>query len=181
MAKKILGGNIIDETDPLDTKDTALATLVGEVQANPTANTVLARLKSLLTGIVLAAGSAIIGKVGIDQTTPGNTNGVNVNAVSAGTYSKNGLGSVCVTCTNADTDYVCGADIPSDAKLMIAGSQSAACVVAVGEATSSTVGGMVPPGGSLIPLKAADVAAGMRLHCQSATAGAICRFTYLAG
>ncbi len=28
----------------------------------------------LLTGVVLAAGSALIGKVGIDQTTPGTTN-----------------------------------------------------------------------------------------------------------
>lgn len=54
----------------------ALNGLVGEVQPDPTANTVLARLKALLTGIVLAAGSAIIGKVGIDQTTPGTTNAV---------------------------------------------------------------------------------------------------------
>lgn len=35
----------------------------GEVQASPTSNTLLDRLKALLTGIVLAAGSAIIGKV----------------------------------------------------------------------------------------------------------------------
>lgn len=33
-------------------------------------------LASLVTGTVLAAGSAIIGKVGIDQTTPGTTNAV---------------------------------------------------------------------------------------------------------
>jgi hypothetical protein len=32
-------------------------------------------------GAALPAGSAIIGKVGIDQTTPGTTNGVQVNAV----------------------------------------------------------------------------------------------------
>lgn len=37
-------------------------------------------LEDLKTLIVLAAGSAIIGKVGIDQTTPGTTNGVQVNA-----------------------------------------------------------------------------------------------------
>jgi len=39
---------------------------VGEVQSSPTANTVLARLKDLLTGIVLAAGSNTVGKV-IDE------------------------------------------------------------------------------------------------------------------
>lgn len=37
-------------------------------------------LASLVAGTVLAAGSAIIGKVGIDQTTPGTTNGVVVNS-----------------------------------------------------------------------------------------------------
>lgn len=51
---------------------------LGEVQATPTANTLLGRLKDLLTGIVLSAGSAIIGKVGIDQTTPGTTNKVSL-------------------------------------------------------------------------------------------------------
>lgn len=59
--------------------DDPLLALIGEVQASPTANTVLDRLKALLTGTSLAAGSAVIGKVGIDQTTPGTTNGVVVN------------------------------------------------------------------------------------------------------
>jgi len=37
--------------------------LIGEVQANPTENTVLDRLKDLLTGIVLATGANVIGKL----------------------------------------------------------------------------------------------------------------------
>lgn len=41
---------------------------IGEVQATPTAYTLLRRLKDLLTSIVLAAGSAVIGKVGHDIT-----------------------------------------------------------------------------------------------------------------
>jgi hypothetical protein len=36
---------------------------VGEVQASPTANTVLGRLKDLLTGIVLATGTNIVGAI----------------------------------------------------------------------------------------------------------------------
>lgn len=65
---------------------------IGEIQASPTSNTVLDRLKQLLTGIVLSAGTAIIGKVGIDQTTPGTTNGVEVNAeLPAGT---NNIGDI---------------------------------------------------------------------------------------
>jgi hypothetical protein len=53
-----------------------LSSLIGEVQASPTANTLLARLKDILSLVVLAAGTNIIGKVGIDQTTPGTTNAV---------------------------------------------------------------------------------------------------------
>lgn len=50
---------------------------------NPaTAGSVVAFLKGILTQLQAAipAGAAIIGKVGIDQTTPGTTNGVQVNA-----------------------------------------------------------------------------------------------------
>jgi hypothetical protein len=56
----------------------ALQTATGAVTASPTANTLLARLKDLLTGIILAAGTNLIGKVGIDQTTPGTTDSVTV-------------------------------------------------------------------------------------------------------
>jgi hypothetical protein len=41
----------------------ALMALVGEVQASPTSNTVLDRLKALLTGVSLAAGTNLVGKV----------------------------------------------------------------------------------------------------------------------
>jgi len=81
----------------LDTLETAVAavetdveatnTLIGEVQATPTSNTILARLKDLLTGIVLNTGAAIIGQVGIDQTTPGTTNAVR-DSFGGGVYEK---------------------------------------------------------------------------------------------
>lgn len=61
---------------------------IGEVQASPTQYTVLDRLKALLTGIVLAAGNATIGKVGIDQTTDGTTNAVALRGVTTGSTYK---------------------------------------------------------------------------------------------
>jgi hypothetical protein len=70
------------------------ATQLGEVQATPTSNTVLDRLKAILTGTILAAGSAIIGKVGIDQTTPGTTDSVSV-------ATAQGAGAVIGTATTA--------------------------------------------------------------------------------
>jgi hypothetical protein len=66
----------------------------------------------------LVAGSAIVGKVGIDQTTPGTTNGVQVNAaLPAGANAIGNVGgktvSVCVTPTvtasnSYGTNYVVG-------------------------------------------------------------------------
>lgn len=60
--------------------DTAEAEVLGLVTTSPAANTVLGRLKDLLSLIVLAAGTNIIGKVGIDQTTDGTTNLVRLGA-----------------------------------------------------------------------------------------------------
>lgn len=56
-------GAKVDDAHPVPTKDAALAALIGEVQTTPTANTLLSRVKALLTGIVLAAGTNLIGKV----------------------------------------------------------------------------------------------------------------------
>ena len=77
------GGNLAT----VATNTTAESTTVGGVSdAAVTAGatgSLSAKLRSIsrdiVANIVLAAGSAIIGKVGIDQTTPGTTNGVQVN------------------------------------------------------------------------------------------------------
>lgn len=71
---------VLTETAPAS--DTASSGLNGRLQR------IAQRLTSLITALgspfqaggALGAGSAIIGKVGIDQTTPGTTNGVQVNA-----------------------------------------------------------------------------------------------------
>jgi hypothetical protein len=60
--------------------------LVVDASGRPTVNVNGTVPVSIATAPVLVAGSAIIGKVGIDQTTPGTTNGVQVNAsLPAGT------------------------------------------------------------------------------------------------
>lgn len=55
----------VSASNPLPVLEAAIATLLGEVQASPSTNTVLARLKNLLTGIILAAGDNNIGNVDI--------------------------------------------------------------------------------------------------------------------
>lgn len=54
--------------------ETTFTGRLGEVQANPTANTVLARLKDLLTQMVLAAGDNNIGNVDLASAIPAGTN-----------------------------------------------------------------------------------------------------------
>lgn len=92
--------------------DDALHAKIGEVQASPTANTVLDRLKALLTGTILAAGSALIGKVGIDQTTPGTTNAVapiaGQSGVSAGAGIVDGTTQRVVLASDGPTVTVLG-------------------------------------------------------------------------
>lgn len=86
--------------------DDLVVARLGEVQASPTANTVLDRLKALLTGIVLAAGSAIIGKVGIDQTTPGTTDHVSPISGQAGIDGGSGAVSAKTVRVTINTDSV---------------------------------------------------------------------------
>lgn len=62
--------------------EATFADRIGERQASPTANTVLDRLKALLTGIVLAAGTNVIGKVGIDGAATATTSTVGDSATS---------------------------------------------------------------------------------------------------
>jgi hypothetical protein len=83
LAKLIAAPATEAKQDASITQETAINTILGTVTASPTANTLADRLKQLLTGIVLSAGSALIGKVGIDQT-PG-ADSVTVKA--AGTFA----------------------------------------------------------------------------------------------
>ncbi len=110
---------------------------IGEVTASPTANTVLARLKAILTGIVLAAGTAIIGKVGIDQTTPGTTNAVYntaLNNFGAGEYETVAASQTAqvLGATGGAGDYISGI-------LVIPATTSPGNVLLLDNATSITV------------------------------------------
>ncbi len=55
--------------------------------------------------IVLSAGSAIIGKVGIDQTTPGTTNKVTTEGIAMSTYKTSALAASGVIKASAGTLY----------------------------------------------------------------------------
>lgn len=69
--------------------DEDILSRLGEVQASPTANTLLARLKDLLTGIVLAAGSNAIGKLAANDGVDIGDVTVN-NAAGSGAYVQPG-------------------------------------------------------------------------------------------
>lgn len=60
------GGASKEVLDNVEAGIDEIKVLIGEVQASPTSNTVLDRLKDLLTGIVLATGTNFIGRTGAD-------------------------------------------------------------------------------------------------------------------
>ena len=65
MAKRLVktAASALPAGASTDSKLNEIKALIGEVQASPTENTALDRLKDLLTGIVLATGSNAIGKL----------------------------------------------------------------------------------------------------------------------
>lgn len=151
-----------------EAKQTELAALIGEVQTNPTANTLLSRLKSILTALtdgtarmVLNAGTAIIGKVGIDQTTGGTTNGVVLKKANgdvvdpdAPAIIDSGVKLVPVTLSTDTNPYAAG-DLLADAQIV------AACVRANDSA------GMLA---SIVLIDEADQGAAMTIYFASASA-----------
>lgn len=91
-----------------------------------------------------------------------------------------GTPSVSVTCTLANTDYAAASVAPRGATFVCVYS-AAVVIVAMGEATSSTVGLAVPasfPVFLQIDASAATDALNT-IHVQSPTAGAVVRLTYL--
>jgi len=66
---KVTIRNSADSADIDPLAESTFTGRIGEVQASPTANTVLDRLKALLTGIVLAAGDSLIGRVKLSDGT----------------------------------------------------------------------------------------------------------------
>lgn len=118
------GGGAVTVADGADVAEGAITDAAASVGGTGTLSAKLRRITTQLDAIQTAvtgatpAGTAIIGKVGIDQTTPGTTNGVQVNAaLPAGTNGIGNVGgktvSVCVTPTvttsNAyGTNYVVG-------------------------------------------------------------------------
>lgn len=118
-----------------------IATILGAVTASPVSNSIGDRLKALLTGIVLAAGTAIIGKVGIDQTTPGTTNAV---AITRFTGAANFATGQITTSTTAATFVIARATRRS----VTLKNTDAAIVVYFGPATVTSSNGF--------PLKAGE-------------------------
>lgn len=85
-----------------------------------------------------------------------------------------------VTCTNANTDYPMASAMPAGTKYLVVYCASA-CIVSMGEATSSTSGVYVGAGmPTVFPVAVTGIASDDKAHVQSATAGAVVRFTSMA-
>lgn len=100
--------------------------------------------------------------------------------VTAGKLTKLGTVSEQVTCTNADTDYLMANAMVAGTKYLVVYCASA-CIVSMGEATSATIGVVLAAGQpTVFPVTVTGTAATDKAHVQTATAGAIVRFTSMA-
>jgi hypothetical protein len=161
-----------------------------------TANTNLTTINTTLgspfqAGGALGAGSALIGKVGIDQTTPGTTNLVQVGgSLPAGTATLGGVTSVGTAQANAPVynDYTSTAVTTSAYVQMVASTSNATNHVQVfdssGQAIYLATGGagsevnqiIIPPGGGEFPL---TIAASTRVSYKAVTGSASSGYTVI--
>lgn len=118
--------------------------------------TLLGQILTKLGAVVISAGSAIIGKVGIDQTTDGSTNrvvakisqanGENVVKLAAGDQV---AGKVGIDQANGQNVVVLGAKIPAgDQVIGKVGIDATVNTVKVAEAGAAITGAIIPAGGS---------------------------------
>lgn len=164
------------------TANTSLASLetkIGEVQASPTANTVLDRLKALLTGIVLAAGDNLIGRFKVsDGTTVATVRNLGTNHalnVSVQDGSGNQITSFGGTTTRTPTGTMTR---PSDTTAYAAGdgvttATSSASAMTVSSAARTSAGGGVIFGGKASKSTTSTTNAQFRIWIYQDTPSAI--------
>jgi len=105
---------------------------------------------------------------------------VRVAGVSACALRKTKTAAQLVTCTSPNTDYPMASAMAAGTKYLVVYCD-AACIVAMGEATSATVGVYVGAGmPTVFPVTVTGTAADDKAHVRSATAGAVVRFTSMA-
>lgn len=124
---------------------------------------------SMATAPALVASAAIIGKVGIDQTTPGTTNGVAINGkTAANAPARNDYTSTSVT-TAAYTQLVASTS-NATTEIEIFDSSGQTLALATGAAASEVIQIYIFPGGNgRVPL---TIAAGTRVSVKAISATA---------
>lgn len=102
---------------------------------------------------------------------------IEIETVLACKLKKGGTTAENVTLTSANTDYPMASAMAAGTLYLVVYCASA-CKVAMGEATSATVGVYVAAGQpTVFPVTVTGTAADDKAHAQSATAGAVCTFT----
>lgn len=103
---------------------------------------------------------------------------VSIDGIGATPLTQGGAPSEIVALPNANTNVAATGVIPAGTKYIEIGCD-VSCVVAIGEATSATVGRFVPVGGAVYSVPADAI--GQHVNVQSAVGGAAPRIAYMAG
>jgi hypothetical protein len=138
--------------DPLAGSD--FTSRIGEVTSSPASNTLLARLKDLLTGIVLSTGSNVIGQVGLEARSSGGAvvyrsidvdeNGVNVKGSAGQVYFlhviNTSAGNRYLKLYNKATAPTVGTDTPAMTLMVPAGLDRTFDLAAIGAVFGAGIG-----------------------------------------
>lgn len=124
----------------IDTKLTGVATAANQGTGNTSLSSIDTKLSTLHSDLIAAtpAGTAIIGKVGLDQTTPGTTNGVTIAPSSA-----SAVGIAAVASSAAEACHVLKAAAGN--LYGVSGTIGAAGWIMIFNATSAPADGAVTP------------------------------------
>ncbi len=154
------------DIDPL--AEATFTARLGEVQDSPTANTMLARLKAIVTELDARIPASLSNPLQVE-----------LEQITAAALQKDSQTSAIVTCATANIDQVAPAQVPAFAKYLWAWCASA-FKVAVDEATTSGIGIDIPANNPVLwPIK--TVAGGdAYVHVQSSTTLALVYTGYVA-
>lgn len=135
-----------------------------------TLSTLNGKVTACNTGaVVLAAGTALVGKAGIDQTTPGTTNAVAIAQIGANTVltgnGTTGTGSQRVTIASDNTAF----SVNTLAKTPTAGTITQAAVTVGTSAVRCTVSGSAPSATRVLLVVTPDPASGAKFYIGSSS------------
>ncbi len=130
-------------TDPFGATADAAVTAGATGSISAKLRSISRDIAGLATAIVLQAGSAIIGKVGVDQTTPGTTNAVSLSHVGANAAATAGVNGTLAVGGNVATNVAIGTNPMNQGAQAISAENTAVTATRMVQLVADLVGKLI--------------------------------------